>query len=143
MLVDNIDEDKDGFVTTEEMKEWLTDVQRRWIYKNVDRQWEMFDINGDDLVSWEEYRDITYGNIVGKNLQPEIKSQVQTPPMLKLHMFNRRRQNRRWLKLQRDDGAQREEVQDRTGTKMPTKKSLPPSFIPSILSTWKHHGACE
>ncbi|XP_019750589.1 calumenin-B-like [Hippocampus comes] len=67
MLVDHIDEDKDGFVTMEEMKEWLTEVQRRWIYKNIDRQWEMLDINGDDLVSWEEYRDITYGNIDAKN----------------------------------------------------------------------------
>ncbi|XP_077373109.1 calumenin-B-like isoform X2 [Festucalex cinctus] len=63
MLVVRIDEDKDGFVTMEEMKKWLQDVQKRWIYKNTELQWDIFDLNGDGVVSWDEYKNVTYVKI--------------------------------------------------------------------------------
>lgn len=65
MLVDRIDEDKDGFVTVEEMKKWIKHAQKRWIYDDVDRQWKSHDLNGDGVVSWEEYKNATYGYILG------------------------------------------------------------------------------
>lgn len=65
MLVDRIDEDKDGFVTVEEMKKWIKHAQKRWIYDDVDRQWKSHDLNGDGVVSWEEYKNATYGYIMG------------------------------------------------------------------------------
>ncbi|XP_034032506.1 calumenin-B [Thalassophryne amazonica] len=61
MLVDHIDEDKDGFVTVEEMKKWIKHAQKRWIYDDVDRQWKSHDLNGDGVVTWEEYKNVTYG----------------------------------------------------------------------------------
>lgn len=64
MLVDRIDEDQDGFVTVEEMKRWIKHAQKRWIYDDVDRQWKSHDLNGDGVVSWEEYRNATYGYIL-------------------------------------------------------------------------------
>ncbi|XP_036373722.1 calumenin [Megalops cyprinoides] len=63
-IVDRIDEDKDGFVTTEEMKKWIKFAQKRWIYDDVDRQWKGHDINEDGRVSWEEYKNATYGYIL-------------------------------------------------------------------------------
>lgn len=65
MLVERIDEDKDGYVTVEEMKRWIKHAQKRWIYDDVDRQWKSHDLNGDGVVSWEEYKNATYGYILG------------------------------------------------------------------------------
>lgn len=65
MLVERIDDDKDGYVTAEEMKKWIKHAQKRWIYDDVDRQWKSHDLNGDDFVSWEEYKNATYGYILG------------------------------------------------------------------------------
>ncbi|KAG7216101.1 hypothetical protein INR49_007853 [Caranx melampygus] len=50
MLVERIDEDKDGYVTVEEMKRWIKHAQKRWIYDDVDRQWKSHDLNGDEVV---------------------------------------------------------------------------------------------
>ncbi|KAI1888173.1 hypothetical protein AGOR_G00182300 [Albula goreensis] len=63
-IVDKIDEDKNGFVTTEEMKKWIKFAQKRWIYYDVDQQWRGHDLNEDGLVTWEEYKNATYGYIL-------------------------------------------------------------------------------
>lgn len=65
MLVERIDEDKDGYVSVEEMKTWIKHAQKRWIYDDVDRQWKSHDLNGDGVVSWEEYKNATYGYVLG------------------------------------------------------------------------------
>ncbi|XP_023652640.1 calumenin-A-like isoform X1 [Paramormyrops kingsleyae] len=62
MIVDKIDADKDGFVTEDELKTWIKKSQKRYIYENVDRQWKDFDLNSDAVISWEEYRNVTYGS---------------------------------------------------------------------------------
>lgn len=74
MLVDRIDEDKDGYVTADEMKRWIKHAQKRWIYDDVDRQWKSHDLNGDGFVSWEEYKNATYGYILGRILDIDISS---------------------------------------------------------------------
>lgn len=65
MLVERIDEDKDGYVSAEEMKKWIKHAQKKWIYEDVDRQWKSHDVNGDGVVSWEEYKNATYGYVLG------------------------------------------------------------------------------
>ncbi|XP_028823287.1 calumenin-B [Denticeps clupeoides] len=64
IIVDRIDEDDDGFVTVEEMKKWIKHAQKRWIYSDVDRQWQGHDLNADGHVTWEEYRNATYGYVL-------------------------------------------------------------------------------
>ncbi|TWW76394.1 Calumenin-B Precursor [Takifugu flavidus] len=64
MLVERIDEDKDGYVTVEEMKKWIKHAQKKWIYDDVDRQWKSHDLDEDGVVSWEEYKKATYGYIM-------------------------------------------------------------------------------
>ncbi|KAL4617922.1 calumenin isoform X1 [Arapaima gigas] len=61
MIVDNIDSNKDGFVTEEELKAWIKTAQKKYIYDNADHQWKDFDLNNDGYVSWEEYKNVTYG----------------------------------------------------------------------------------
>ncbi|XP_021239488.1 calumenin [Numida meleagris] len=63
-IVVKIDGDKDGFVTVEELREWIKFAQKRWIYEDVERQWKGHDLNGDGTVSWDEYRNATYGSVL-------------------------------------------------------------------------------
>ncbi|KAJ8411163.1 hypothetical protein AAFF_G00171690 [Aldrovandia affinis] len=61
MIVGRIDADKDGYVTEEELKIWIKRAQKKYIYDNVDRQWKDFDMNNDGVISWDEYKNVTYG----------------------------------------------------------------------------------
>ncbi|TKC43098.1 hypothetical protein EI555_007242 [Monodon monoceros] len=63
-IVSKIDGDKDGFVTVDELKDWIKFAQKRWIYEDVERQWKGHDLNEDGLVSWEEYKNATYGYVL-------------------------------------------------------------------------------
>ncbi|NXN78040.1 RCN1 protein, partial [Bombycilla garrulus] len=60
-IVDRIDDDKDGYITTEELKTWIKRVQKRYIYENVAKVWKDYDLNKDDKIAWEEYKKATYG----------------------------------------------------------------------------------
>eukprot|EP00062_Callorhinchus_milii_P025435 gi/632986418/ref/XP_007910227.1/ PREDICTED: reticulocalbin-3 isoform X2 [Callorhinchus milii] len=60
-IVDRIDKNKDGFVTHEELVEWIKRTQNRFIDENVKKHWKEYDLNKDDKVSWEEYKNTTYG----------------------------------------------------------------------------------
>ncbi|XP_022439408.1 reticulocalbin-1 isoform X1 [Delphinapterus leucas] len=64
-IVDRIDSDGDGFVTTEELKTWIKRVQKRYIYDNVAKVWKDYDRDKDDKISWEEYKQATYGYYLG------------------------------------------------------------------------------
>lgn len=66
LIVSKIDLDNDGFVTEGELTAWIKKAQRRYVYDNVERQWQEFDMNQDGLISWEEYRNVTYGTYLGK-----------------------------------------------------------------------------
>ncbi|NWZ20533.1 RCN1 protein, partial [Asarcornis scutulata] len=60
-IVDRIDENKDGYLTTEELKNWIKRVQKRYIYENVAKVWKDYDLNKDNKIAWEEYKQATYG----------------------------------------------------------------------------------
>lgn len=69
MLVDRIDDDKDGFVTQAEMIVWIRKSQSRWMLEEVERQFKTQDLDGDGLVTWEEYKNATYGYMMGTTTQ--------------------------------------------------------------------------
>ncbi|KAM6436309.1 calumenin isoform 2-T2 [Liasis olivaceus] len=60
MIVAKIDTDKDGFVTEGELKDWIKKAQKKYVFDNVARQWQEYDMNQDGLISWDEYRNVTY-----------------------------------------------------------------------------------
>ncbi|XP_026107212.1 calumenin-B-like [Carassius auratus] len=60
-IAEKIDEDHDGFVTLDEMTRWIKNALKRWIYNDMERQWQAIDHNSDAYVSWEEYKNVTFG----------------------------------------------------------------------------------
>uniref|UniRef100_A0A3Q1HAY2 Reticulocalbin-3 n=2 Tax=Anabas testudineus TaxID=64144 RepID=A0A3Q1HAY2_ANATE len=64
IIVDKIDSNRDGFVSEDELKLWIRRSQQRHVDDSVDRQWNDFDLNNDGLISWEEYRNVTYGSFL-------------------------------------------------------------------------------
>lgn len=61
LIADKIDTNNDGIVTKDELKAWITHSAKRYVLEDVDRQWPNLDINEDGYVTWEEYRNRTYG----------------------------------------------------------------------------------
>nr|XP_046235392.1 calumenin-A [Scatophagus argus] len=62
VIVDKMDSNKDGFISEEELKVWIKNAQKKHIYSSVERQWKDFDMNHDGLISWDEYKNVTYGS---------------------------------------------------------------------------------
>lgn len=65
IIVDKIDSNKDGFILEEELKVWIKNAQKKHTYDSVEHQWKDFDINNDGQISWEEYKNATYGSYLG------------------------------------------------------------------------------
>lgn len=75
VIVDKIDGDGDGLVSEDELKVWIEDAQRKHTDDSVERQWSDFDANHDDLISWDEYKNATYGSdIESPGSDPEFNS---------------------------------------------------------------------
>ncbi|XP_029350697.1 calumenin-A isoform X2 [Echeneis naucrates] len=62
IVVDKMDSNKDDFISEEELKFWIKQTQKKHIYDSVEHQWKDFDTNADGLISWEEYKNVTYGS---------------------------------------------------------------------------------
>lgn len=61
--MNKIDTDEDGFVTLNEMKEWIAKQLRKYIYHDIEGQFTSNDLDGDKKVSWEEYKNTTYAYV--------------------------------------------------------------------------------
>uniref|UniRef100_UPI0037E89506 reticulocalbin-3 isoform X1 n=1 Tax=Semicossyphus pulcher TaxID=241346 RepID=UPI0037E89506 len=102
-IVDRIDTDKDGFVSHSELHYWIKHRQRRYIEENVNKHWNEYDMNQDGKISWEEYKNTTYGYYLGEEFD-DIEDKATYKSMLM-------RDERRFKMADRDrDGiATREE----------------------------------
>lgn len=66
LIVDKIDRNNDGYVTQEELKEWIKYTQNRYIMSDVQSQWDIHKHQADGKLSWSVYRQDTYGFMTGK-----------------------------------------------------------------------------
>lgn len=64
-IVQRIDTNKDGYVSHAELHYWIKHRQRRYIEENVNKHWKDYDTNQDGKISWEEYKNTTYGYYLG------------------------------------------------------------------------------
>jgi Ca2+-binding EF-hand superfamily protein len=62
IMVDKIDASRDGYVTEKELEDWVRHVANRYIMDDVMRQWAHYDADQNDYVTWEEFRDATFGD---------------------------------------------------------------------------------
>ncbi|KAG7459877.1 hypothetical protein MATL_G00215100 [Megalops atlanticus] len=60
-IVDRIDRDGDNHISHEELHQWIKHRHRKYIKEDVDKQLKEYDLNKDGKVTWEEYKNKTYG----------------------------------------------------------------------------------
>ena len=53
IIVDRIDDDKDGLVNLSELKNWISYTQRRYIDDDVVRHWKQHNVENKTSISWE------------------------------------------------------------------------------------------
>ena len=61
IIVDKMDKNGDKKITEEELKNWITFTQNRYIEEDTRKQFEQHDTDQDRKINWEEYRKSTYG----------------------------------------------------------------------------------
>jgi len=89
-IVDRIDSNEDGFVSLDEMRDWIRFTQQRYITEDVDRQWTQHNVEQKEAFTWAEYRQLVYGF-----LDEDIEdNQVDEDTISYQHMEERDR--RRW-----------------------------------------------
>lgn len=72
LIVDKIDKDNDGFVTQEELKDWIKFTQRRYIMNDVHSQWDNTKLPNDGKLTWTQYRKDIYGFMTGEKFRTMI-----------------------------------------------------------------------
>ncbi|KOC63572.1 Calumenin-B [Habropoda laboriosa] len=63
IIVDKIDKDKNGYVTGEELKDWILYTQQRYIRDNVEREWKSHNPEEKEKLPWTEYLAMVYGDM--------------------------------------------------------------------------------
>uniref|UniRef100_A0A1B6GHD6 Reticulocalbin-3 n=1 Tax=Cuerna arida TaxID=1464854 RepID=A0A1B6GHD6_9HEMI len=105
-IVKKIDENSDGYVTLEELKDWINYTQKRYVKRDVDTHWKQSNPSDNETIAWETYRKLVYGFI--DTMSPdEIESGFEGKSYRK--MIDKER--RRWIAadLDRDDALNKTE----------------------------------
>lgn len=61
-LVKQVDSDNNGFVTEEELTNWIKEVFNKRLEEGVEEDVNTKDENKDGKITWDEYKKITYGS---------------------------------------------------------------------------------
>ncbi|XP_077552227.1 calumenin-like [Haemaphysalis longicornis] len=96
-IVDKIDKDADGYVTQQELEDWIRYTQKRYIRDDVEKQWKVYNPQESSRISWEEYRNTTYG---AEGSDGEDSSDGEEGGMSFQEMV--RRDKRRWSRADKD-----------------------------------------
>ncbi|MCL4126530.1 UNVERIFIED_CONTAM: hypothetical protein GTU68_061764 [Idotea baltica] len=116
-IVDKVDADEDGFVTQDELKNWIEYNQKKYIVQDVQQQWNSHNPKNKDNISWEEYKTIVYGFMENMD-QNDIESNEEG--MSYLDMM--RRDKRRW-ELADKDGVEGLSIEEFTNFLHPEESS--------------------
>lgn len=106
LIVDRIDHDKDGYVTQEELKDWIMYTQQRYIRDDVERQWSSHNPEGKEKLPWTEYKAMVYHDLDEREKE---ENNASADSFSYLEML--RRDRRRWsvADLDGDDALTKEE----------------------------------
>ncbi|XP_076472167.1 calumenin-like isoform X2 [Babylonia areolata] len=105
IIIRKIDKNNDGYVTEDELQEWIQYVQKRYIINDTDRMWKDHHPDEDNTLSWPSYQKRTFGY----DDDPNVKG---SRTEAYADMINRDR--RRWDKADknRDGRLSKEEFMD-------------------------------
>lgn len=70
-LVTKVDKNLDGFITVEELQEWVKSVFDKKVFEGVDTDVNEKDLDKDSMVSWNEYTKATFGNVEDKEKEQD------------------------------------------------------------------------
>jgi len=65
ILYEKIDKDRDSLLTEDELTDWIQYVQVRYIRTDTDRLWVNFKLADNGTISWDAYKERTYGRNAG------------------------------------------------------------------------------
>lgn len=97
LIVDKIDKDQDGFVTQEELKDWIKHTQQRYIRDDVERQWRSHNPEDKEKITWAEYRRMIYGFLDEKDPETIDKKDENYS-----YATMQKRERRRWSVADQD-----------------------------------------
>lgn len=98
ILYEKIDKDHDSLLTEDELTDWIQYVQWRYIRTDTDRLWVNFRMGENGSISWDTYKERTYGHLADKK-EDEVDFKKNYHEMM-------RRDFRRWGKAdQNGDGS--------------------------------------
>ncbi|XP_066245851.1 calumenin [Euwallacea similis] len=96
LIVDKIDKNTDGFISRDELKDWIRYTQKRYISDDVNRQWKQQNPDDNPTVSWDNYQKMVYGFLNHPSVEPNDTDEEKTyKSMLK-------RDRRRWAAADHD-----------------------------------------
>ncbi|XP_066138917.1 calumenin [Euwallacea fornicatus] len=96
LIVDKIDKNTDGFISRDELKDWIRYTQKRYISDDVNRQWKQQNPDDNPTVSWDSYQKMVYGFLNHPSVEPNDTDEEKTyKSMLK-------RDRRRWAAADND-----------------------------------------
>jgi len=75
VLAKKVDKSSDGFVSVEELKEWVKGVFQKKLLDGVDTDINEKDLDKDGAISWDEYVKATFGEVDEKDKDEESDSQ--------------------------------------------------------------------
>jgi len=61
IIVDKIDSNSDGYVSVEELRNWIKFTQNRYVNEDVEKQWSIHKPESKETINWSEYREGVYG----------------------------------------------------------------------------------
>lgn len=107
-IVVKMDTDGDGYVSEQELQQWIHNAQKNYILDDVDRQWKSHSPDGADKISWADYRRVTYG------FMEELDNDNSVDEDSKTYKEMMRRDRRRWdaADRDRDDSLSKQEFID-------------------------------
>ncbi|OCT70852.1 calumenin isoform X1 [Xenopus laevis] len=68
-IIDQMDKDKDKYITSHELYAWIKYVGKRWNVEDSEKQGRKYDANKDGMISWDEYAKGVYGHLLGKEIK--------------------------------------------------------------------------
>ncbi|CAB3378739.1 Hypothetical predicted protein [Cloeon dipterum] len=102
LIYDKIDKDGDGFVSSEELRSWITYTQKRYVIDDVERQWRAHNPENKDTITWQEYRKLVYGFMDDSDPSVEKQAEMEQDDSGFSYKEMLKRDRRRWSVADQD-----------------------------------------